>query len=80
MIGAVLSQVHNEEEKVISYAARKLTKSQSNYPAIKGELAAIYFMKYFRYYLQFKRFILRTDHRALTWIKTMEHPTGMIQR
>ncbi len=80
-IGAVLSQVQNEEEKVIAYAARKLTKSQSNYPAIKGELAAvIYFMKYFRYYLQFKRFILRTDHRALTWIKTMEHPTGMIQR
>ncbi len=36
-------------------------------------------MKYFRYYLQFKRFILRSDHRALTWIKTIEHPTGMIQ-
>ncbi len=51
-IGAVLSQVQNEEEKVIAYAARKLTKSQSNYPAIKGELTAvIYFMKYFRYYL-----------------------------
>ena len=80
-IGAELSQVQNEEEKVIAYAAQKLTKSQSNHPAIKGELAAvIYFMKYFRYYLQFKRFILRTDHRALTWIKTMEHLTGMIQR
>ncbi len=63
-IGAVLSQIQQGEDKVITYAARKLTKSQSNYPAIKGELAAvIYFMKYFQYYLQFQRFVLRTDHR-----------------
>ncbi len=42
------SQVQTEEEKIIAYAAQKITKSQSNYPAIKGELAAvIYFMKYF---------------------------------
>ena len=78
---AIFVQVENEEEKVIVYSARKLTKSQSNYPTIKGEPAAmIYFMKYFRYYLQFKRFVLRTDHCALTWIKTMEHPTGMMKR
>ncbi len=68
-IGAVLSQLQGGEEKVIAYAAQKITKGQSYYPAIKGELAAvIYFMKYIRYSVQFQRFILPTDHRALTWI------------
>ena len=85
-IGAVLSQVQVNEsgskiEKVISYAAKKLNAGQLNYPPTKGELfAAITFMKHWHYYLSFQPFILRTDHQALTWIRTMERPTGMILR
>ena len=80
-IGAVLSQVQDGEERVICYGAKKLAKSQRNYPPTKGELFAIlYFCKLWRYYLQFRKFLLRTDHRALTWIRTMEHPTGMVLR
>ena len=80
-IGAVLSQVQNGEEKVICYGAKKLSKSQANYPSSKGELfAVIYFMKYWRYYLQYRPFLLRTDNKALTWIRTMDQPTGMVMR
>ena len=80
-IGAVLSQEQDGEERVISYGAKKLSKSQQNYPPTKGELCAvIYFMRHWRYYLAFRPFILRTDHKALSWIKTMDQPTGMIQR
>lgn len=48
---------------------------------MKGELAAtIIFMGHWCYYLQYRSFILRIDNRALLWIKTMETPSGMIQR
>lgn len=80
-IGAVLSQVQEGHERVIAYGAKKLTKSQSSYPSTKGELAAaIIFIRHWKYYLQFRRFTLRIDNRALLWIQTMEAPSGMIQR
>ncbi len=80
-IGGVLSQEQDGEERVICYGAKKLSKSQANYPSAKGELfAVIYFMKHWRYYLQFRPFLLRTDNKALTWIKSMEHPSGMVLR
>jgi hypothetical protein len=80
-IGGVLSQVQGGLERVICYGAKKLSSSQANYSATKGELfAIIYFLRHWRYYLQYRRFKLRTDHRALTWIKTMEAPTGMVSR
>ena len=80
-IGAVLSQVQDGHERVIAYGAKRLTKSQRNYPATKGELSAvIHFIRHWRYYLQHRPFVLRTDHKALEWIRTMEAPTGMIQR
>jgi hypothetical protein len=80
-IGGVLSQVQQGEERVISYGARKLTKAEANYSSNKGELlAVIHFMKSWRYYFQHRPFILRTDHQALQWIRTMEEPKGMILR
>jgi len=80
-IGAVLSQVQDGKERVIAYGARKLTPGQANYPVHKGELCAvIFFLQHWRYYLQWKPFILRTDHQALTWIRSMKEPSGMIMR
>ncbi len=80
-IGGVLSQVQDGKERVIAYAAKKLQPSQAKYSAAKGELAAaIIMMRHWRYYLQHKTFTLRIDNRALLWIRTMETPSGMIQR
>jgi transposase InsO family protein len=80
-IGAVLSQLQDGVERVIAYGAKKLNAAQANYPATKGELyAVVYFLRHWDYYLRFKPFILRTDHRALVWIKTMDAPSGMISR
>jgi transposase InsO family protein len=80
-IGGVLSQRQDGVERVIAYGAKKLNSSQANYPATKGELfAVIYFLRHWDYYLRFKKFTLRTDHRALVWIRTMDAPSGMISR
>merc|ERR1711974_114785 len=80
-IGGVLSQEQNGKEVVIQYGARKLTQHEQNYSSNKGELlAVIHFMRKWRYFLQDKKFLLRTDHEALKYFKTMEHPRGMIAR
>ncbi len=80
-VGATLSQVQDGKERVIAYAAKKLSKSQCAYSSCKGELsAAIIFMRHWSYYLKHRKFILRTDNTALKWIYSMEHPTGMMQR
>ena len=80
-IGGVLSQVQNGQERVIAYGARRLLPRERNYASTKGELlAVIFFLQYYKYYLLHRPFILRTDNRALTWIRSLESPTGMILR
>ncbi len=80
-IGGVLSQQQGGEERVIAYGARKLNAAERSYSSHKGELlAAIFFMRHWKYYLQFRPFILRTDHEALKWIRSIEEPKGMIMR
>ena len=80
-IGGVLSQVQDGEERVIAYGARKLNPAERAYSSHKGELlAAIFFMRHWKYYLQHRPFILRTDHEALKWIHSIEEPKGMIMR
>ena len=80
-MGLVLSQVQNGHERPILFSSVKFSKSQLNYSATKGELAGIICaLKKFRYYLQLRPFVVRTDAMALTHIKTMDHPSGMIQR
>ena len=80
-VGAVLSQKQGGLERVICYGAKRLTKTQASYSPTKGELAGvIIFMQKWKYFLQHRRFTLRTDHKALCWIQSMTEPTGMIQR
>ena len=80
-LGGVLSQVQDGEERVICYGARKLVPRERNYSSNKGEImGVIHFLRQWKYYLQHRPFILRTDHQALKWIRTMEEPQGMILR
>ena len=59
----------------------RLQSREWNYASTKGELlAVIVFLQYYKYYLLHRPFILRTDNRALTWIRSLESPTGMILR
>lgn len=80
-IGGVLSQVQDGKERVICYGAKKLNPAQSNYGSTKGELFAMTeFLSRWKYFLRYQPFILRTDHQALKYIRSLETPTGMIQR
>ena len=80
-IGAVLSQLQGGHEKVISYASRTLSKSQRNYCVTKRELLAVVtFVRQFRHYLWGRKFIIRTDHASLTWLRNFKEPEGMLAR
>ena len=74
-IGAVLSQVQNGCEKVIAYGSRLLSAHEKGYCVTRKELLAIYeYVLYFRHYLYGKKFDIRTDHKALKFLKSSSKP------
>ena len=80
-IAGVLTQWQDGHQRVIRYGARKLAKHEKNYASNKGEmLALIFFMRKWRLYLQYRKFLVRSDHQALKWIKTQHPPRGMVAR
>ena len=63
-IGAVLSQVQEGQEKVMSYGSRTLTRAEANYCVTDKELLALrYFVEYYRQYLLERKFLVRTVSR-----------------
>lgn len=77
-IGCVLSQIQNGEEKVIAYASRTLNPAQQQYCSTKRELLAVVtFMKHFKHYLLGQKFIVRTDHAPLIWLRNCKEPEGL---
>ena len=80
-IGAVLSQVHEGEEKVVAFASRKLSKPEKNYCVTRRELLAVVtYLKYFRQYLYGQKVRTRTDHSSLTWLRNSKNPGGQLAR
>ena len=80
-IGAVLSQVQDGEERVVSYASRLYSNAEHRYCVTRKELlAVVFFVKYFRQYLLGRHFLLRTDHAALKWLRRTPEPIGQQSR
>ena len=71
-LGAVLYQVHNGVEKVISYASRSLTKSENKYPVHKLEFLCLKWdiTEQFHEYLHRNTFDGYTDNNPLTYALT----------
>ena len=80
-IGAVLSQIQSDRERVIAYASRGMNRAEKNYCITEQELlAVVYFIQYFRQYLLGRHFVVRTDHQALVWLFRLKEPSGKIAR
>ena len=74
-IGAVLSQRIGLEEKVIAFGSRKMTSCETMYCITRKELLAVYYyVTYYKHYLLGKRFVIRTDHKALQWLMNWRQP------
>ena len=80
-LGGVLSQVQNDQERVVAYCSRALRSSQRRYCTTKREMLAVVAMCIqFRSYLRSARFTLRTDHKSLVWMHRFNDIEGMMAR
>ena len=75
-IGAVLSQRDDYgHERVIAYGSHTMNSHEKGYCITRKELLAIYyFCQHFNHYLYGKRFTLRTDHKAITFMLSTKKP------
>jgi len=80
-MGCVLQQWQGGELKVIGYASRAFSEAETKYCTTRKELAAVMFgLKYYRHFLLGAKFVLRTDHAALTYLKRTPHPVSQSAR
>ena len=73
-VGAVL--LHRSDDGIespISFVSKKLLSPQQNYSTFEREcLAIVAAVTHFRVYLLARPFVLRTDHKVLTWLLSKE--------
>jgi len=80
-LGAILSQVQNGEERPIAYASRQTNKAEQSYAATELEmLGLIWATKQFRCYLHGRKFVARTDHTALTYLRNFAGQNSRLLR
>lgn len=81
-MGAVLSQIHDGEEKVICYANRCLSNAERKYCVtfLRNFWPSSIFVKHFRHYFYGKSFLIRTDHSSLRWLLNKRDSEGQLGR
>ncbi|KAG1136361.1 hypothetical protein G6F37_012077 [Rhizopus arrhizus] len=81
-LGCVLTQLDDDgKEHPIIFASRGLKPNEVNYAPTKLEcLAVVWAVKLFRPYILGKKFMIITDHSALTGLLKTPNPTGIIAR
>lgn len=80
-IGAVLSQITNDQDLPIAYASRTLNDTETHYSTIEKELLAIIWAtKHFRPYLYGRKFKIYCDHKPLQWLYSVQEPNSKLIR
>ena len=80
-IGAVLSQVHYGDERVIAYYSRALSKPQRNFCTTRRKLLGVVrAIENFHPYLYGRKFTVRTDHASLQWLLSFNNLEGQLAR
>ena len=78
-IGAILSQIQNGNEVVISYDSRQLKPPERKYPTVEKEaLAVVDAIKKFRHYLLDQPFTVISDHRPLQCLALQKDNNGRL--
>jgi len=69
-VAAVLSQVQDGVERTIAFASRQKNTAEQSYTASESEmLSLVWATKFFRCYLYGRKYLARTDHSALTYLR-----------
>jgi len=81
IVGAVLSQVRNGREVVVTYYTKSMSAPEKNYCTTRKELLTVVkAAKHFRPYLYGRMFRLRTDHAFLIWLCRQAEPPSQAAR
>ena len=80
-MGAVLLQQKGELLHPVQYASKKFTETQKKYSTIEREcLAVVWGCEKFARFLAGRQFILQTDHRPLTFLRTAKTKNSRLLR
>lgn len=81
-IGCVVYQLSDSEERqVISYASAKINNAEAKQHCNEQEcLAAVWATKPYKWLIEDKPFVLRTNSRALTWLDRIQDERGNVSR
>ncbi|KRX83986.1 Retrovirus-related Pol polyprotein from transposon [Trichinella sp. T6] len=75
----MLSQREGKTEGVVAYASRTLTKGERRYCATRKEtLCLLWSLREFLPYFYNQRFLVRTDHSCLRWLRNFKEPEGHV--
>lgn len=79
--GAILSQNFTGNDLPICFASKAFTKGEQNKATIEQELIAIHWaIKHFRPYIYGVKFLVRSDHRPLTYLFSLKDPNSRLTR
>ncbi|KAG5875773.1 hypothetical protein JTB14_022482 [Gonioctena quinquepunctata] len=71
-VGAVLTQPHEDGDRVIAYLSRSLTRQERNFTTTEREcLAVLWAIEKLTPYLEAVEFTVVTDHYSLLWLQTL---------
>ena len=80
-LGAVLTQEYDNNKYVIAYASRTLSAAERKYEATEREaLAIVWATKHFRVYIDGSKVLIRSDCKALEWMRNAKDVTGRLAR
>ena len=80
-IGAVLKQLQGDEIKPLAYYSRKLAPRETKYGITELEALAIHqAVRHFAIYLMGNKTKVFTDHKALSFLKTMKNSSPRVAR
>lgn len=81
-MGAILAQQDkNGNERMISAFSKNFDKHQFNYSVTDKELLSVVkSIEHYRHYLLGTEFLLKTDHKALTYLWECKDPTTRLLR
>jgi hypothetical protein len=80
-LGAVLSQLTPDGERVVACHSHTLDKSERNYCVTHKELLAVIdAANHFKHILSGLPFTIHTDHAALKWLMSFKEPEGQVAR
>ena len=80
-IGAVLTQLHDDQEHPVAYYSKHLTRAQRNYSTTERELLAIVFaVQHFKQFLYGGKFTVWSDHQPLKHLLSTKEPATRLLR